>query len=733
MECDGVEPEHPSEGGATPLVGNSHASAEDFLRGFAERMPRTWVIWSIFALNLIVFGLMVGAGVSSIEPTGEDLMSWGADFGPLSVGSEWWRLLTSTFVHIGALHLALNMWFLLKTGALVERIYGHWAFLAVYFFSGLTGSLISVAFDPEIVSAGASGALFGVAGAFLAFLWTHHGDLPRGIGRTLRRSWYGFLLYNLGYGFVDPLINNAAHLGGLAGGIAAGLLLRGSVGLREAPRPVRPLTVLVLLLVLLLGFFTARARVHHAGFGRAWALSERAERALDEDRSEEAAQVCTEALELEPDWIYLRGLRGFAYRRLEQYERALEDFEAAVREYPEDPDYRAALHSVKGEIAFREEHWGDAVAEFNLSLEARPSGIYQARKAWALVELEEYAPAIEQFDRALAEFPDWTWALAGRGTARAGLKDHAGASEDYREVLRIEPEDAWTRIQLARTLDSLEDFEGSAREIEAALSRSPDYARAYVERGRLEWRRKDFEAALEDVGRALDLEPNLAWAYLWRGYLRLYKGLTDKAAEDFRHVIELGEGGGYAHIDLGLIAHLDLELEEALDHYQRAVMAEPELAYAFALQGLAYHDLGDWQQSETMLLRALDPKEENEDEIQLYLWIDRMRLGRRNLADVGLARYLEERKPDLRADWFPELADFLLGRRAEEPSFDGLEWPYESKQDAARTTALFCAGLRDYLAGEVDAARAALGEAVELRALHSFALYSSIALLARLE
>lgn len=175
----------------------------------------------LIGINIAVFLLMVLSGVSALSPQPVQLLKWGANYGPLSLGSQPWRMLTSNYVHIGALHIFFNMWCLLNLGRLAERIFDRWTYVLVYTFSGIAGSLASLWKHPQGVGAGASGAIFGLAGALIAALYL--GKLPfakAAIGPTLK-SLIMFAAYNLFFGLV-PGIDNSAHLGGLVSGLAMG-------------------------------------------------------------------------------------------------------------------------------------------------------------------------------------------------------------------------------------------------------------------------------------------------------------------------------------------------------------------------------------------------------------------------------------------------------------------------------------------------------------------------------
>jgi len=180
----------------------------------------------IMDLNILVFVLMVLSGVSVITPDSDSLIRWGADYTPLTLGGEWWRMLTSTFLHAGILHLAFNMYAFFYIGLLLEPYLGRWLFTAAYLLTGVVASATSLYWHDMVLSVGASGAIFGMYGVFLAMLTTNlihkekRGPLFRSIGL--------FVVYNLAIGLTIGTIgsiDNSAHIGGLISGILIGYIL----------------------------------------------------------------------------------------------------------------------------------------------------------------------------------------------------------------------------------------------------------------------------------------------------------------------------------------------------------------------------------------------------------------------------------------------------------------------------------------------------------------------------
>jgi len=198
------------------------------------------VTTGLIVVNLIVFLAMIFGGVSVMDPNPQELFRWGANYGPISLSFQPWRLLTANYVHIGILHIALNMWGLWALGNLGERIFGGWTYLAVYVLCGLTGSLASAGRRPPILSAGASGAIFGIAGALIAALYLGKLPFPKHAVQGTLKSLLFVAGYNLFYGAVVPGISNADHIGGLVCGLILGAALAGSLtatrGVREVWR-----------------------------------------------------------------------------------------------------------------------------------------------------------------------------------------------------------------------------------------------------------------------------------------------------------------------------------------------------------------------------------------------------------------------------------------------------------------------------------------------------------------
>lgn len=185
---------------------------------FKEKKPT--ITYLIILINLIVFGLMYvfGNGSENIDT----LIKFGANYAPLTKSGEYYRLITSAFLHIGVIHLLCNLYALYVIGPQIEQFFGRIKYILIYLFSAIMGSLFTLVLSGDsTVSAGASGAIFGLFGAILYFGYTYRGY----IGNAIISQIVPVVLLNLFIGLTSTNIGNAAHIGGLVGGYVMSLSL----------------------------------------------------------------------------------------------------------------------------------------------------------------------------------------------------------------------------------------------------------------------------------------------------------------------------------------------------------------------------------------------------------------------------------------------------------------------------------------------------------------------------
>ena len=176
----------------------------------------------IVNINLLIYLIMVICGLGFMSFKGEDLLTWGANYRPLVLKGDWWRLLTSIFLHGGIVHILANMYGLVFVGLFLEPILGRIKFLIAYILTGIIASFSSIWWYKATVSVGASGAIFGLYGVFLALLLAN--IFPKDMKGSFLLSTSIFVGYNLLMGLTGG-IDNAAHIGGLLSGFIIGLLL----------------------------------------------------------------------------------------------------------------------------------------------------------------------------------------------------------------------------------------------------------------------------------------------------------------------------------------------------------------------------------------------------------------------------------------------------------------------------------------------------------------------------
>jgi rhomboid protease GluP len=223
------QPDPPDDPYRASPEDEEHARRDRFVHTLFAVTPHPFVTWTVMALNVAVFLLMVLNGASIVQPTLETSLQWGASYGPAVTGGEWWRMVTAIFVHAGIFHLFVNMYVLYAMGSLTERLFGNVAYAVLYFLAGLTGSLASLYWHPLISSVGASGAVFGVMGAVLAYAARQRHAVPPSLLRSIASGVGQAVAFNLLLGLATPHVDMAAHVGGLLGGFGFGLLLAGGI------------------------------------------------------------------------------------------------------------------------------------------------------------------------------------------------------------------------------------------------------------------------------------------------------------------------------------------------------------------------------------------------------------------------------------------------------------------------------------------------------------------------
>ena len=363
-------------------------------------MPAPWVrrrestitlTQVVFGANLAVFLAMALASRSVIDFAGLDLRPWGANFGPLTLSGQWWRLFTYMFVHGGILHIAFNMWCLWDLGALCESLYGRWTYAAVYVMCGVGGGIASVAWNPRVLSVGASGAIFGLAGALIASFYLGEFSLPSFALKGTLRSLLFFAGFNIFFGTMMSGVDNACHFGGLGIGLVLGALIAKIAPQQDVLRRAGVLTVGALIVVgAALGVEQWRGGPMRMGM---------AFQALSENRPDQAIRQLQTIVRGQPNSAQAHYALAQAYLSQRQLPQAETEFKRVIEVQPQNISARYDL----GIVYLSEKRPEDAKNAFNQIL-AQDANDADGHVGIGLALSDEGQPqaAIDEFKRALA-------------------------------------------------------------------------------------------------------------------------------------------------------------------------------------------------------------------------------------------------------------------------------------------------------------------------------------------
>jgi rhomboid protease GluP len=371
------------------------------------------VTQAVFGINVAVFIAMCLAGVSMFDnPAGQDLVRWGANYGPLTVSGQWWRLLTCVFIHGGLLHIAFNMWCLWDLGRLAESVYGHWTFAVVYLICGFAASLGSVIWNPVTLSVGASGAIFGIAGALIASFYLGEFSLPRAALSGTLRSVVVFVGYNLVFGAVVARTDNAAHIGGLLMGLLLGALIA-----KLAPGHDH---VLRRIAVLLVGAALVAGTVMWLERSRAYMLhEENGFNLLNQGKTDEAIAELQKSVSLRPDFAAPHGVLARAYFANHDFENAAAELHRVIALNPQD---ERAYYSL-GLIYLEQKLPSKAEDIFAQLLKIDPhSADGHGGLADALANQHRDREALEEYKRAAAVDPSYPGVYYNLGVIEVRLR-----------------------------------------------------------------------------------------------------------------------------------------------------------------------------------------------------------------------------------------------------------------------------------------------------------------------
>jgi membrane associated rhomboid family serine protease/Flp pilus assembly protein TadD len=428
----------------------------------------------LLVLNVGIFALMEYAGGLK---TPEVLLNFGASYGPFIRRGEYWRLVMPMFLHIGFLHLALNIAGLFVLGRILESVYGYGRFALLYVASGIGSSLLSMTLSAS-VSAGASGAIFGMAGAMLTIGYLHRSAVPRRWRRAFGGGILPLIILNLVLGYTIPGIDNWGHLGGLITGMVLSALIP-PPGLEWMPGSVlaEPSQAAVIVPMIVVAVAMVATVNHYRG-------------------SRNVARLLAESSRL---------------RAAGQFDRALEQIREAGRLAPHDE----RPHEELGALYLGEGQTDAAIREFEEAHRLSPLSL-RAQRGLALAYRRK--GDVAKADQLLAEMVGEEAATAEGQRLLGDLyledKIYPEAIQHYQQALKLNPNDAASHNNLAWLYATSDDEQfrnpqGALEHAQKAVELSQWREAAFIDTlAEALFVNGKYDEAVRTQTRALQLEPN---------------------------------------------------------------------------------------------------------------------------------------------------------------------------------------------------------------------------------
>jgi rhomboid protease GluP len=423
---------------------------------------------------VLVFAWLWWKGVSPLRPNVDLMRELGASFGPYMFGDKPWRLVTANYLHFGFGHLLTNLLCLWGLGQFAEEFYDKRDYLLLYTFGGVSGALLSAYMNPLTVGAGASGAIFGIAGALLATLrWGNFHIDPE----ARKQAYKGVLKFaglNLILGFALSTIGNIdnyGHMGGLIGGLVAGAVLSRRLG--WSPEAVRYRTIAWIVLIAAFTLVYMAARKSRNFIPPFYAI----EQDLQAQRYDAAIPKLQRFTQQYPDIYDGHILLGKALSAKQEYSAAARAYDRAADVLPNSPQpllmkaaaHRAAneplqaeatlrrvvalapksaeAHALLGNMLAEEKKFAEAELELKKTIELNPKSGGQVWLALGNVQLQLKKPseAKESLEKALTAGADEAVVLKGMIQASEQLRDSEGLKKykkRFEDLERQRAEDA---------------------------------------------------------------------------------------------------------------------------------------------------------------------------------------------------------------------------------------------------------------------------------------------------
>ncbi|MEQ8190403.1 MAG: rhomboid family intramembrane serine protease [Candidatus Eremiobacterota bacterium] len=606
----------------------------DKMERFREAMNKTrpYVTWILLALNIFIWFVMEGAGgtenvnVLTVFGVNERIAIW---------KGEYWRLFSSMFIHIGLLHLAGNCLFLYLCGPLLELSYGHEKFLIIYILSGFLGnilSLLGMKYSVTGISAGASGALFGILGALISFTITERTVLPQKLYRSLIKNLILIVVLNLLVGLVIPNIDILAHTGGFVSGLILGYILENEIYIDEKKKRFKvipSITGIIFFLLALTVSYMAMIPPDNMSYytGNNY---------LREEQYEDAEKEFTKAIAVDPNNSDIYMKLAIACLGQNKIDMALERVEYSLKLDPENilANYlTGTIYQQKGDLGKALFYYGKSIEiDKKFALGYQGSGdIYRLQKKWDLalensrkaIEMNSLLPsahsslgwiylyqqnieeAEKQFDRAL-NISSRTDIKALIGTAGIYMYrgDFQGALTEAEKIKKLKSQSYLGYMIESDIYRTEGKYDKSVASALIAVEKEPSdyYTHFYLARSYLSYGRN--KEAFTSIQKSIELDCNepSAWELMAFLYYRLdlMKELISK---------EPVENNKMYHLFLANCYYYNKDFSGAEEELEKLLALDPVIVEAYLLKTGIFYNRGDINKAEETInkAKAIDP------------------------------------------------------------------------------------------------------------------------------
>jgi rhomboid protease GluP len=453
---------------------------------YYEAVPRrVWpaATFILLAVNFVFFGLELYTGATNSTQV---LLNFGASYGPYFRRGEYWRLVMPMFLHGGWLHILGNSYCLFILGPILERVYGYGRYLTMYVAAGMGGALLSMEVSKNI-SVGASGAIFGIAGAMLVTGFVHRDAVPRRWGRAFGRGIIPFIALNLILGFSARGIDNWGHLGGLATGALLALMIPPPrIHLEDGAISEPPSQTIVALPLAVVIIAMAATANHYRTVQAMDRLLAEGGRFADSHQYDREFQSFQQALKLAPRQEQPHEALGAYYLEQKEYDQAIQEFQEASRLTEGDPRARLQLglaYQLKGDPQKAQQIFEEVLGKNPQTAEGQKLlAVNQLLLADLYAQQKLYGDAIGKYQEALRLDPglaeahnNLAWLYATCDDAK--FRDPKGALDHAKQAVDLS---GWKEATFIDTLSEAYYVNGNYQQAvetqKKALALDPDNA-----------------------------------------------------------------------------------------------------------------------------------------------------------------------------------------------------------------------------------------------------------------